>query len=787
MKDTKLIFENWKKYQEIQKLDEGAFESFKGALAKLGSMDDLVAVFSKKKRMEKEAAEEYIQKIFDKKSSEFLRKFREEMDEEEITKGFPNNKEELGFNFGVVSLDAMYDSIKAGAEKGPDEEGHVPIDLANEMISDLRDLVEFYSDKKLADVYKHFNEEQVKQFDNLYVIYEQEFGNTNHTFHKWLSEDPVARFQLVQDVLMEQEGVADSEEEEKFFKKGDKEDEESLRSKAGFQDKGAKDTKAMQGLKSGKLPLVLGLLGGGFSIAHALAMASGMGKPVLTQAIIKGTTTKVDLVQSVGESVEIATSENGLLYMIGKSTDGQVAKTVGDFTKQLADISSQTAAAGGQGVGIPEVIKGFSEAMPNPEAGSKMLTYMSEYGAGPGANENIFKIVNATRPSNDFIQFVAQSDPTFAKEIAQGASGAGTFKGGLTNVLGVAGEKVKIAAETLTSKIETVVPALKVGGSVVKLSTAGAIVGSGALGMIGAGLFAASAGVTLARLKGQKSSRAQKLNDLFQKLQPLEGTPENKPLDDTETPEGEAGAGGDSQAPVGGFVPQADDQEVPPEEEKKRKLVLVRMDDDGIKFHPGRKRKDREIDQERDTMQSAQDQAVTGRKSNPSSDDVDKKFGRMAGRGDPDAPLARTIKKAQGKSKALVEPYITIDGSIYTDMAKAFKQAGLIKTARLNNNLRKAIKDISDSFVQAMSKDTKPQKLTYKQAQVRVTNKLKRHNLPSVAKNSKAMFTILRVLKSYGMIRGDIPEDPIADTPVNEVKTRKQLREWRKLAHLFKK
>jgi len=148
---------------------------------------------------------------------------------------------------------------------------------------------------------------------------------------------------------------------------------------------------------------------------------------------------------------------------------------------------------------------------------------------------------------------------------------------------------------------------------------------------------------------------------------------------------------------------------------------------------------------------------------------------------------ARTIKKAQGKSKALVEPYITIDGSIYTDMAKAFKQAGLIKTARLNNNLRKAIKDISDSFVQAMSKDTKPQKLTYKQAQVRVTNKLKRHNLPSVAKNSKAMFTILRVLKSYGMIRGDIPEDPIADTPVNEVKTRKQLREWRKLAHLFKK
>ena len=49
------------------------------------------------------------------------------------------------------------------------------------------------------------------------------------------------------------------------------------------------------------------------------------------------------------------------------------------------------------------------------------------------------------------------------------------------------------------------------------------------------------------------------------------------------------------------------------------------------------------------------------------------------------------------------------------------------------------------------------------------------------------MFAILRVLKSYGLIRGDIPEDPVEDTPVTESKNKKRLSEWRKLSHLFKK
>ena len=789
MKDTKLIFENWKKFERIQSLDEGLFDSFKSGLAKLGTMDDLVAVFSKKKKMEKQAAEEYIGKLFDKTSSEFLRKFRQEMDEEETTKGFPNNKEELGFNYGIISLESIYDSIKAGVEKDPKEDGHIPIDLANEMISDLRDLVEFYSDKKLADVYKHFNEEQVRQFQNLYVIYEQEFGGTNHRFVDWLNEDPLARFELIQDVLLEQEKVADSEEEEEFFNKGEEGDRDSLRKKAGFQDKGAKDTKAMQGLKSGKLPLVLGLLGGGFSLAHAIGMASGMGTPEITQTVVKGTTTQTDLVQSVGKTVEIATSENGLLYMVGKATDGQVAQTVGEFTKQLGDISAQTAAAGGKGVGIPEVIKGFSDAMPNPEAGSKMLTYMSEYGAGPGANENIFKIVNATKPSNEFIQFVAQKDPTFAQEISQGAAGAGTFKGGLTNVLGVSAQNVKVAAETLTTKIETIVPTLKVGGAVAKLGTAGAIVGSGALGMIGAGLMAASAGVALARLKGQKSSRAQKLNDLFQKLQPLEPVGKNQPIDPDKPTKVDPKPEPDPEPnPI---VPQPDpDVDVPLEKEKKRKLVLVRLDDDGVKFHPGTKtRSASKKDQERDTMQKAQDQGITGRDSDPSTDDLRNKFG-VQGDDTPvaDLPVDKIIKKVKGKGKLELEPYLTVDASIYNDMAKAFKAAGLVKTARLTKKIRTAVDGTIEVLLKQITDRNPPRKFTYKQVQPTLIKQLKKNGLGKTSKNSKALFIIMRTLKEYGLIRGDIPEDPIepqtgGEEAVSEAK--KTLKEWRKLSSLF--
>ena len=781
MKDTKLIFENWNKYQKTQQLDEGPWDSFKATLAKLGTMDDLISVFSKKKKMEKQAAEEYIEMLFNKKSSEFLRAFKKEMDDGEVTKGFPNNKETMGFNYGIASLETVYDSIKAAVEKDPKEKGHIPVDLANEMIQDLRDLVEFYSDKKLADVYKHFNESQVRQLAGLYTIFEQEFGKTTHTFIKWLNEDPLARFQLAQDILLEQ---PDAEQE--FFDQGDKMSSDNLRQKAGFQDKDLSlDTKAMQGLKSGKLPLILGLLGAGFSISHLIASASGMGDPTVTQSVVKGSVTKEVLVQKTGKAAELAMSENGLIYSIGKGTTGTTAKSLGELTSQLQDLANQTTATGAGGK-IDVVIKGVAEGMPNPQAGGKMLQYMAEYGAGPGANQSVWTVVNATKPSNEFIQFVAAKDPSFAKAISQGASGAGTFKGGLTNLLGLKSDKVQLAAQTVSEKLTTVVPYITVGGAAVKLSTAGAIVGSGALGTIGAGLLAASAGIALARLKGQKSSRAQKLNDLFKKLVPLKGTKENKPtvgpeieltLDDPDVtvvsppplPSQDEPTPGDPDGTTVSppLVPQ--DEPTP-----RSRLFLVRMDKDGVKFHPGtNSRSDKVKSRQRDIMKKAQDQAITGPNTDPSQSDLRNTFGTKGIEkvNLKDLPIkdliTRVLKKMRMKNRP-GEPFFTVGDDIYKDMAKSFKNAGLIKTSRLTNKVKKAVEETISVLLDRVVRTNPPRKLTYKAVQPTLIKILRQQGLGKTSKNSKAIYIILRTLQDYGLIKGEIPTDPIDPPQVTE-------------------
>ena len=823
MKDNKLIFENWNKYQKIQQLDEGAWESFKGALAKMGSMDDLVAVFSKKKRMEKEKAEEYIEKLFDKKSSQFIRDFRKEMSEEENTRGFPNMKSTLGFNYGVVSMNVMYDSIVAAAKKKPNEEGHIPVAMANEMIQDLKDLVEYYSDKKLADVYKHFNENHAKQFSHLYTIYESEFGNTKHSFINWLTENPLARFELVQDIILTEAEVADTAAEEEFFTKGDKEDAASLRTKGGFQDKDAVDTKAMKGLKSGKLPLILGLLGVGFSLAHAIAHAAGLGKPALVKTITQGTVTKTELIQATGKAVEISTSENGMVYMLGNATTGTAAKTMGDFTMQLKELSTQAAAQGGQGVGVDKVISAFSEAMPNPEAGTKMMTYMAEYGAGPGAKDSIWSVVNATKPSEGFLQFVASKDPSFAQEIAQGPAGAGTFKGGLTDVLGLTAGKVKIAAETLTQKISTVVPFLSSGFAVGKIGLGAAAIGSGALASVGGAFLAASGAIYLARLKGKKSSRAQKLNDLFQRLQPL---PNPEIGGDEKDPEGEKGEPGE-QDPTGGIDPQPENPDVGGDQEaetpppQRSRLMLVRLNNDGIKFHPGRNsRSDRQRGIDREMMKKAQDQGITGANTDPNQGDLRNRFGtKGVATKVKDEPLSKVIqiakKKIAPRSKRDAEPYITVGDEIYKDLAIAMKKAGLIKTARVTNNVKKTIKGTIGKVLGSAVKSTPPKKRTWKQTLQVLRSNLKAQGMDATSLNSDALFVMLDTLRDYGLVRDDfdldaimkvvepqrltkkrndalvdqgkLPKDFDPKARFDRKKKKKAVKEWKSLSRLFKK
>ena len=730
-KDTKLIFENWNKYQNLQQLDEGLWNSFKSGLAKLGTMDDLISVFSKRKRMEKQAAEEYIANLFNKESNKFLQAFKKEIDGE--LKGFPNMKDEFVFFNGVAAMEQAYEDIVKATKLDPKEKGHLPVAMANEMIQDLKDLVEFYSDKKLADVYKHFNEEQMNQFSNLYLIYEKEFGNTNHTFVDWLNEDPVARFNLVQDIIAEQE-------------------EDDARARAGFQDKGAKQTKAMKGLKSNTLPAVLGLLGGTFTAAHFMAMSSGLGKPEIVQNIKQID----DFQQVMGQGVDVSSSPAGLLKSLGNATGTGVAKTMGDFTSQIDKISSISNAE------TSDITSAISQMMPSKGDGAKMMEYMYQYGKeNPG--ENIFKIVNNKAPSSEFIQYVAGQDQQLAQMMSQGASGAGTFKGGLTNLLGISKGVAQVAAKAVVTKVG---PKFVGGYTVSKIGAGTALVGSGALGAIGVGLTAAALGVKLARLKGEKSSRAQKLNDLFQKLQPL--------------PEPE--------------IPPAETaKEEPSEEEPENKAntrpILVRLDDDGLKFHPSTARSDKGRDRDRKIQKAAQDQGVVGGNTEPSTDDLSRKFkddriDKVKNMSDTD--LATAFKKANRRSKQVVDPLITVDASIFRAAAKQLRRAGVIKGSRLNKKLSTAIDQTIEKILPRINREPrdsqKIKKLTWKVVSKTLASQLKKAGLPETAKNQEALFAILRAFKEYGLVRGDVP--PPAAKPKRQ---KKAVKEWKDLAYLFNK
>ena len=126
--------------------------------------------------------------------------------------------------------------------------------------------------------------------------------------------------------------------------------------------------------------------------------------------------------------------------------------------------------------------------------------------------------------------------------------------------------------------------------------------------------------------------------------------------------------------------------------------------------------------------------------------------------------------------------YFTVDASVYKDMARALKKAGLIKTARLTNKLKGAIKDASESLLQRVVRKTPARKLTYKQVQPTLIRSFKKVGI-KLDKESETMFVLLRVLEDYGLIRGGVPEAPVSESQ----RKKRIVKEWRDMAYLFKK
>jgi hypothetical protein len=160
------------------KLDEGFWDSVKYGLSKLGRYKANGKIFGKGK-IDQEAASK-IQQIIDKQGNELIKTLDAKIKEENPE--FPNGKDPQQFLTTIMEIAAIYDSIVAATQKSPEENGYMPIDAANGVISDLREYTKKYLDTDLAAVYSGLDEneeytldeKQLKEIDGHFGLTEEE-------------------------------------------------------------------------------------------------------------------------------------------------------------------------------------------------------------------------------------------------------------------------------------------------------------------------------------------------------------------------------------------------------------------------------------------------------------------------------------------------------------------------------------------------------------------------------------------------------------------------------------
>lgn len=147
--------------EEIEKLEaegtlnEGFLDSIKYGLAKLmGRYKAGGKIFGKGKV--DAAYAEKIRNILDKQGNEVIRNLDAKI--KETNPDFPNSKDPQQFLTTVMEIAAIYDSIVAATKKQPNEEGYLPIDMANAVINDLREYVNKFLDVDLLSFYTGVNE-----------------------------------------------------------------------------------------------------------------------------------------------------------------------------------------------------------------------------------------------------------------------------------------------------------------------------------------------------------------------------------------------------------------------------------------------------------------------------------------------------------------------------------------------------------------------------------------------------------------------------------------------------
>jgi hypothetical protein len=482
-----------KLYESIQYLEnnsnddvisEGIWSKIKYGLSKLGRYKAGGKIIGKNKVTKD--AEDKIRNILNKESNKLLRGLDSTI--REVSPEFPNDEKGITFLRGILTMGSLYDSIVAGTKKNQDEEGYMPVDAANKIIADLREIVKKYLDVDLAGVYTTMESEEK---DGL-ILTEQE---KEMLFEKnWLSRgyDAVkgAKDKAMDSMFGAKKGA--SKPREKGSRMGAKMDKNS-----GKQDF---ETHRMgkDGLESNTLPVLLNLVGG------AMGGLSWLTTTEWFKDLFEETTSITDT-EEVKEVVQTSVNDT-----LGSINPGEGMTQILSRTMEGVDLSPSSS---------PEE---FLSAVKEVGGGdvSKGIGLLTQEGG-------IFTNPEAAKQTLEAIA----SDPH-----AHGDTLGEVFKGTWEGTGKAAGDTlVTVQGGTLTGIITKAIVTIVIKNVIktgVKTGAGYAVAkGLGALlGPIGLGLIAAGATLKVLREKGQRQSRAKTLNDLLQMLQDVEPSNDNPPV-----------------------------------------------------------------------------------------------------------------------------------------------------------------------------------------------------------------------------------------------------------------
>jgi len=359
-----------------------------------------------------------------------------------------------------MSIATLYDSLVESTKKNPNDEGYLPVDAANGIISDLREYVKKFLDTDLAAIYSTVNEEKENLLNEKYELNEEQLKDLDKEFG--LSE--------ANDIV-----YSDSEVRKNLAaKKGDGPNFASTR---------------MDTLKSSKLPSTL------FGIGSALGGFSWLVNTEwfksLFQEIVQNKTLSYgkEIIEKKSEIFASIKPGEGMTQIMNRLNNLNLSPSSSpqDFlngVKQLGGGDLQ------KGIDALCQQKGI---FPNPE----------------GARQALEAIANNPNGYGKTLGDVFQGN----------IAGTGKQIGDLL-VTQTGGNLTGLVVNTLVRAVPQIVTttAIKTGAAYFALKGLGAV-----LGPIGIGLMGAGALVKLMRIKGQKSSRAATLDALYQSLRELEG------------------------------------------------------------------------------------------------------------------------------------------------------------------------------------------------------------------------------------------------------------------------